>query len=101
MANPEVDNYVVKSQVELLQDEQKLGEFRNLTDLKFVSIFSEEYREYTFPCGNKVRIDNPWMLNVSKNGHRVLDSAGVSHYIPQGWIHLEWKAKPNAPHFVK
>lgn len=96
-----VDNALVEIQRQLLQDEAKLPEFRNLTDLKFVSIFSEEYREYTFPGGDKIRIEGPRQLNVSKNGHRVLDTAGVSHYIPQGWIHLEWKAKEGAPHFVK
>jgi hypothetical protein len=92
---------IVKEQVRFLQDEANLPEFRNLTDLKFISIFSEEYREYTFPNGDKVRIDAPRMLNVSKNGHRVFDVSGVSHYIPQGWIHLEWKAKDGTAHFVK
>ncbi len=75
--------------------------FRNKTELSFTNIESENYRQYTFPGGEKVRIDAPIMLNVSKNGHRVFDEAGVSHYIPQGWIHLEWKAKEGAPHFVK
>jgi len=84
-----------------LEAEKSLPEFRNDTELKFVSIYSEEYREYTFPGGDKIRIERPRMLNVSKNGHRVFDEAGVSHYIPQGWIHLEWKAKDGAPHFVK
>ena len=60
--------------------------------LEFKSIGDEQYRVYEFPNGSKVRIDNPLQLNVSKSGgHRVLDSDGVSHYIPSGWNHLYWR----------
>jgi hypothetical protein len=75
-------------------------EFKNGTDLKFADISSEKYREYVFPVG-VVRIENPLQLNVSKNGHRVFDAQGVSHYIPQGWIHLKWEVKEGKPNFVK
>lgn len=76
-------------------------EFINKTDLQFSDISSEEYREYTFPGGDSVRINGPQMLHVSDNGHRIYDIAGQSHYVPLGWIHLEWKAKEGRPHFVK
>lgn len=86
----------------LVEDEQPvIGHvFNNATSLAFSDISSERYRVYVF--GEKeVRIDYPQFLNVSKNGHRVFDSAGVSHYIPQGWIHLYWAVKPGQPNFVK
>lgn len=74
--------------------------FMNGTDLKFADISSERHRVYVFP-GAEVRIDEPLWLNVSKNGHRVFDSKSVSHYIPQGWIHLYWEVKDGQPNFVK
>lgn len=75
-------------------------ELRNESENSFVNISSEEFRVYNF--GNtEVKILDPLYLAVSKNGHRVLDGNGVSHYIPKGWIHLYWKAKIGAPHFVK
>lgn len=83
------------------QEEREGKVFKNNTDLKFTDISSEVYREYKFPGGDVVRIDNPVKLNVSKNGHRVWDQQLVSHYIPQGWIHLHWKVKVGSPHFVK
>lgn len=69
--------------------------------MEFKDITSELYRVYTFPSGAQVRIDEPKVLNVSKSGgHRVLDNFSISHYIPSGWIHLEWRAKPGTPNFV-
>ena len=73
---------------------------RNQSGLEFVDISSEEWREYEFASGAKVRIDEPLQLHVSDHGHRVLDANGTSHYIPLGWIHLSWRAKNGQPHFV-
>ena len=40
------------------------------------------------------RIEAPQKINVSASGgHRVLDAAGLSHYIPPRWIELTWKVK--------
>lgn len=77
-------------------------EFNNKSGLEFTDISSEEFRQYEFLGGDRVRIDAPLYLNVSKTGgHRVFDSKGVSHYIPLTWIHLFWKAKEGQPNFVK
>jgi hypothetical protein len=76
-------------------------EFINKTDLEFTDISSEIYREYDFGGGDKVVINSPLQLHVSQNGHRIFDSAGLSHYIPLGWIHLTWEAREGAAHFVK
>ena len=64
-------------------------------NIKWTDISSEEYREYTFPNGEKVKIESPKKLNVSDSGgHRVVDGEGKGHYIPNGWIHLEWLGEP-------
>ncbi len=68
--------------------------------MEFKKIGTELYREYSFPDGSKVRIVAPAELNVSASGgHRVLDLAGVSHYIPAGWNHLQWEVHEGAPPF--
>jgi len=76
-------------------------DLRNETNLKFTDISTEAVRRYQYLVEN-ITIDNPIALNISKaGGHRILDGQGLSHYIPKGWIHLTWKAKEGAPHFVK
>lgn len=60
-------------------------------------ISNELRRTYVFPGGEKVVIEKPVFLVVSKNGHRVADGNGNGHYIPMGWIHLCWENKPGAP----
>jgi hypothetical protein len=77
-------------------------QFRNDSDLEFTDISSEAWREYQFQSGAIVRIEKPLRLNVSASGgHRIFDAQGESHYIPFGWIHLRWEAKPGAPNFVR
>jgi len=65
--------------------------------LEFADISNESYRTYHFPDGSAVTIYDPLKLNVKRklNGdsHRIIDANGVSHYIPAGWNHLEWKGK--------
>lgn len=55
----------------------QVAEFRNDSGLDFKDISSEQWREYTFPEGQAVRIDQPLKLYVSDNGHRILDAEGV------------------------
>lgn len=75
-------------------------EFINKTEYKFKDISTEEYREYEFK-GYTVRIEKPLKLHVSKSGgHRVFDADGISHYVPTGWKHIKWKAKPGKANFV-
>lgn len=77
-----------------------LAAFRNETELKFEDISSEAWRQYTFPSGDVVKIVEPQKLHVSDTGHRIFDLAGLSHFVPVGWTHLQWKAKDGQPHFV-
>ena len=73
----------------------------NGSTLTLNDISSEKWREYEFEGKKVVHIDNPVGLNVSKTGgHRVVDGDGVCHYVPKGWFHLSWKAKPGEPHLV-
>lgn len=76
--------------------------FRNETDLDFTDISSELYREYTFPHGEKIRIDRPLVLCVKQDSgsHRIWDAHGVSHRVSPGWIEMKWEVKEGEPHFV-
>ena len=80
-------------------------EFKDVKDtagIQWTDVSSEQYRIYEFKDKQLVRIDNPLALNVSKGGgHRLVDAQGKSHYVPKGWIHLEWKVFDGQPHFVK
>ena len=75
--------------------------FINESGNKFSDISTEKWRTYIFPAGEEVTIDDCQKLFVSKNGHRVFDSKGISHYIPMGWIHLKWESKKGKTHFIK
>jgi hypothetical protein len=69
--------------------------------IAFTDISVELWREYVFPDGQIVRIENPTGLNVSKSGgHRLTDAQGMGHYVPAGWRHLRWLPKPGEPIFV-
>ena len=71
----------------------------NLEEWKDVS--DELYRKYIFGGGDVVLIHEPYRLHVSDSGgHRILDSAGASHYIPPRWIHLHWRVRDGRPPFA-
>lgn len=83
-----------------MRNEEKM-EFTNESGLEFTDISSELFRVYVFK-DKEIRINAPLWLNVSKSGgHRLFDAAGISHYIPAGWIHLYWDVKDGNPNFVK
>lgn len=74
----------------MIQEEskQKTAVFSGIT---FNDITAEYYREYTFPNNQRVVIDNPIWLNVSKSGgHRVIVANNSTVYIPPTWIKLQW-----------
>jgi hypothetical protein len=86
---------------ELFAKDMTPGSPWNQSSNIFTDISTEDWREYSFSGNEKVRIERPTHLCVSTSGHRILDEAGVSHYIPKGWIHLRWQVKQGQPHFVK
>ena len=76
-------------------------EFKDIrSKIEFKDISTEWVRIYAFGPAQYITIQEPIGLNVSKNGHRIVDAAENSHYIPKGWIHLMWKVKKGEPHFV-
>ncbi len=74
--------------------------FKNSSGLEFADISSELWREYLFDNGMTIRIEEPLRLHVSLEGHRLFDSNGISHYVPNRWLHLRWKAKNDHANFV-
>lgn len=77
--------------------------FINNSGLIFKDISSEKFREYTYPNGCKLIIQEPLLINVSKSGgHRIFDDNGYCWYVQpaEGWS-IKWKPFDGEPHFVK
>ncbi len=71
-------------------------------EVEFTDISTEMWREYDFGNDNIITINEPkWLYVSASGGHRIVDGAGLSHYIPKGWIHLFWQPKQGAPAFVR
>jgi len=76
-------------------------QLRNESNNIFQDISSEEYREYEYLNGRKLKIDKPLYLSVSgSGGHRLLDAHGVCWYVQpvEGWS-INWKVTDDKPHF--
>jgi hypothetical protein len=64
-------------------------------EMNWKNIGTEEHRTYQFPDEQYVTIKFPIALAVAESGsHRRVVAGGLSHYIPSGFIHIEWKANP-------
>lgn len=75
-------------------------ELRNATSLPFRSVEGEEWRRYTYPDGTVVTVNKVRYLAVVDNDNAyLLDETGRAHFIPRGWVHLEWVVEADAPHF--
>jgi|GEM_PF-2525552 len=84
-------------------NEPASSEFINESGLDFKNISSERYRQYVFPNGENLIINQPLYLNVSPSGgHRLFDNFGNSYYVqPQEGWYIKWQAKFGLPNFVK
>ncbi len=79
----------------------------DMATAKWDDLSDEKYRTYTFPGGNEYTIYRPQKLNVKAkpegHSHRVIshttEGKPVSHYIPAGWIALEWEVVKGAVPF--
>jgi hypothetical protein len=61
--------------------------------MKRIDISMERTRVYGYQDRN-LEIDNPLMLFITEEGgHRVQDTDGWVHYVPQGWQTLKWLPK--------
>jgi len=68
---------------------------KEIAGMQFSDVSAEEYRIYTFPGGEKIRVDTPQYLNVSKSGgHRIIVSENSTVYIPAGWLSVQWVNRP-------
>ena len=85
------------------KDEHPNEGFINESEIEFSDISSEKEREYCFPNGQRLFIDKPLYLNVSKSGgHRLYSGDGWCYYIqPKESWWIRWKVRGCAPHFVK
>jgi len=79
--------------------------FTDNLDLIFYDISEELYRTYIYPDGI-ITIEKPlavcWKEEYRPFGgspHRVVDSQGTAHYLPAGWIGMEWQKDDNTPLF--
>lgn len=62
----------------------------------------EEWREYDYGDGRKYRIERPVSVNIQRSAkgdsHRLIDDAGVSHYVGRNWVAFsfggEWGLLP-------
>lgn len=69
-------------------------------DNKTLCLTSEQYRTYHYPDFDYT-VELPHYLILSESGsHRVLDAAGVSHWIASGFKAISWKVKEGEKHFT-
>lgn len=88
---------------ESLPEEAKplIPQFINATNFRFVDISFEFFREYVYPNGAKLRIENPIRLSVAANNtHRVTDVRGLNYHIAPGWLSIISKSRPGTPNFI-
>lgn len=52
---------------------------------------TENFRIYTFPNGEFIKLDGPRELFVSRDSgtHRIKTQDGRFHIVPSGWLHIE------------
>lgn len=97
-----VVSYKAYDNTQKKSDTEDKMQFKNESKLEFTDISYELYRIYEFSNGKTIHIMQPLKLSISKSGgHRIFDGDGISHYIPQGWVRVSWKAKPGSPNFIK
>lgn len=61
-----------------------------------LDISDELWREYIYNDGLKYRIEAPQKLFIKDGGtgHRVLDTAGIVHWVPiNTWFAIRWAPK--------
>jgi len=93
----------VREEVEKELKERKPMEipFFNATNLRFVDINHELFRQYLYTNGANITINFPLKLSIDIKGvHRVFDASGLSYFIPPNWIAVVTKPKPGAPNFI-
>ena len=88
-----------------MTETEALEIFRNKSNIKFMFV-NEGYREYNFPDGEDLYIENVLFLAVSASGgHRLFsvddNNLGTCYYVKpaEGW-YIKWTAADgDTPHF--
>lgn len=70
-----------------------------MTELVWLDISDEKFRQYVYRDGTRYTVCNPLKLNVKQkptgDSHRIQkEDGGV--YVPPGWIAIEWTVKDGA-----
>lgn len=66
-----------------------------MEDLTVVTLDKEIWREYIYPNGGVLRIENPDLLYRKKSNphsHRIVTTGGDTYYPAPGWIGIHWNA---------
>lgn len=80
---------------------ERQGETEAMPAEVWADISTEEFRTYIFPGEVQAVVRDPVALAVNQQGsHRIIDRAGMSHFIPAGWHHLVWKSDDAHPYFA-
>jgi hypothetical protein len=66
----------------------------------FKDISNEKSRTYGFPNGQKVVIEEPAQIHISKSGHRIVTKLGTSIYVPMGWLAVAWTSHDTSKPFL-
>lgn len=83
--------------------EKAKAKFKNETDFEFTDITCEEFREYHFPNGESLMIEDPVYLCMLETGENLLYTASGKCYKIRpslSWYRV-WKARAGCAHFVK
>ena len=99
-AREDTEKELKESSKHNVQTPPPVPQFINATKLRFINISFELFREYVYPNGAKLRIENPIRLSVERNIHRVTDASGLNYYITPGWLSIVWKSRPGTPNFI-
>lgn len=69
-----------------------------MTEPKKIDISIERARTYHYAGGAAYTIINPVALYiVDSGGHRVVDTAGITHCPAQSWVAITWTQKDGKP----
>jgi len=97
MSEDPVKHSIIQVIVNILSGKGNEMEFRNTSGRVFYDV-SEEWRSYIYQDGSEYLIDRPLKLSISKSGHYVFDFEGTMHFIPYGWVAIQWQSTPDGVH---
>ena len=70
---------------EITETRFPLGEDQDMSTMLFLY--------YRYPDRDNIKVMYPTTLTASDDGHKIVDSQGVEHFAPNGFIHLKLKPR--------